>query len=315
MNRLSIKPNLLALALLPLLLAACGGSDDNNDNHNGTPDNKAADPLPDPSIRAKQRNTAPNVGVNPPGEEEKAAFEASKVSLVPNNALNGNAPAPFVIKTEDGTPTRGFDGENAQRDFRKFTPGFSEQHGKLELVKKEENGNNGNATPAPNPAPSPNPGEKEDDSAITFRSYQGFRGGVVVGYHDKSRNVASSDLYGVNTTVEQIPASGKATYNGVAFDRTERGTLVYNVNFDSKQGDGRIEGIKRFGMITLNPANLSDIGGGVGITGNARNLYNQPLRYQAEFYGNAAEEMAGQVVNTANQDVVGFHGTRGEIIH
>ena len=68
-------------------------------------------------------------------------------------------------------------------------------------------------------------------------------------------------------------------------------------------------------MITLNPANLSDIGGGVGITGNARNLYNQPLRYQAEFYGNAAEEMAGQVVNTANQDVVGFHGTRGEIIH
>ena len=95
MNRLSIKPNLLALALLPLLLVACGGSDDNNDNHNGTPDNKAADPLPDPSTRAKQRNTAPNVGVNPPGEEEKAAFEASKVSLVPHNALNGNAPAPF----------------------------------------------------------------------------------------------------------------------------------------------------------------------------------------------------------------------------
>ena len=64
MNRLSIKPNLLALALLPLLLVACGGSDDNNDNHNGTPDNKAPDPLPDPSTRAKQRNTAPNVGVN-----------------------------------------------------------------------------------------------------------------------------------------------------------------------------------------------------------------------------------------------------------
>ena len=309
MNRLSIKPNLLALALLPLLLVACGGSDgdgDQNGNNPADPSRPGAD-----NSRYGKRNAYPNTAVTPPGEEEKAAFAASKVSIEPHNAINGNKPAPFLITAEDGTPTRGFDGENAQRDFRKFTPGFSEVHGKLALTKKEENGNNGGT-----PAPTPKPGEeKEDDSAVTLRSYQGFRSGVVIGYHDKSLNVASTDLYGVFTEAAKMPATGKATYTGVAFDRTERGTVTYDVNFASKQGDGRIEGLHRFGMVSLGNANFETNNyGETVLNGSARNLYSQPLRYQAKFYGNNAEEIAGQVVNTANQDAIGFHGTRGEIV-
>ena len=108
--------------------------------------------------------------------------------------------------------------------------------------------------------------------------------------------------------------SGKATYTGAAFDRLDRGTFIYNVDFATRQGDGRIENIGRFGMITLKNAALTEMNGGFGVTGNASDRYKQPLVYQAMFYGNRAEEMAGQVVNTDNRDVVGFHGARGDIV-
>ena len=108
--------------------------------------------------------------------------------------------------------------------------------------------------------------------------------------------------------------SGKATYTGAAFDRLDRGTFIYNVDFATRQGDGRIENIGRFGMITLKNAALAEMNGGFGVTGNASDRYKQPLVYQAMFYGNRAEEMAGQVVNTDNRDVVGFHGARGDIV-
>jgi len=96
--------------------------------------------------------------------------------------------------------------------------------------------------------------------------------------------------------------------------RLDRGTFIYNVDFATRQGDGRIENISRFGMITLKNAALTEMNGGFGVTGNASDRYKQPLVYQAMFYGNRAEEMAGQVVNTDNRDVVGFHGARGDIV-
>ena len=86
------------------------------------------------------------------------------------------------------------------------------------------------------------------------------------------------------------------------------------MDFATRQGDGRIENIGRFGMITLKNAALAEMNGGFGVTGNASDRYKQPLVYQAMFYGNRAEEMAGQVVNTDNRDVVGFHGARGDIV-
>ena len=301
MNKLPLKSPMLALALLPLLLAACGGSDDKDSGANS---NNPADPQAGATQKSKHP-PIPDTGVAPPNDEEKAAFNASKISIEPYNALNGAKPAPFLITAEDGTPTRGFDGENAQRDFSKLSAGFTSVKGTLTLVKNDNNGGT-------NPTPTPPKKDDKDNQAVTLRSYQGFRG-VVVGYYDAG-GVASSDTYGITTPVAQIPVSGKATYTGAAFDRLDRGTFIYNVDFATRQGDGRIENIGRFGMITLKNAALTEMNGGFGVTGNASNLYKQPLVYQAQFYGNRAEEMAGQVVNTDNRDVVGFHGARGDIV-
>lgn len=302
MNKLPLKSPMLALALLPLLLAACGGSDDKDSGSNS---NNPADPQAGATQKSKHP-PIPDTGVAPPNDEEKAAFNASKISIEPYNALNGAKPAPFLITAEDGTPTRGFDGENAQRDFSKLPAGFTSVKGTLTLVKNDNNGGT-------NPTPTPPKKDDKDNQAVTLRSYQGFRSGVVVGYYDAG-GVASSDTYGITTPVAQIPVSGKATYTGAAFDRLDRGTFIYNVDFATRQGDGRIENIGRFGMITLKNAALTEMNGGFGVTGNASDRYKQPLVYQAMFYGNRAEEMAGQVVNTDNRDVVGFHGARGDIV-
>ena len=323
MKKLPLKRHLLALALLPVLLAACGGgSDDNNANN-------PADPGRTPGDGTTQgikpgRPIQPNSGVTPPGDTEQSAFTTSKISIVRLGLAPDQAPAPFLI-TVNGVPTRGFDGENAQRDFSKLPSGFASLKGSLTLVKKDNNqGNNGNnsanpgtnpSTPTP-PATKPGSNSKDKDTAtpVTLRSYQGLRSGVVVGYYDDTGRVVSSDIYGVSTAANQIPTSGKATYTGTAFDRNERGTLIYDVNFAERRGDGRIEGISRYGMITLNNANITNIDGEIGVTGSAQNLYRQPLRYEAIFHGYNAEELTGTVEHTTSKDVIGFHGTRGEIV-
>ena len=222
MKKLPLKSPMLALALLPLLLAACGGSDDKDSGSNS---NNPADPQAGATQKSKHP-PIPDTGVAPPNDEEKAAFNASKISIEPYNALNGAKPAPFLITAEDGTPTRGFDGENAQRDFSKLPSGFTSVKGTLTLVKNDNNGGT-------NPTPTPPKKDDKDNQAVTLRSYQGFRSGVVVGYYDAG-GVASSDTYGITTPVAQIPVSGKATYTGAAFDRLDRGTFIYNVDFATR---------------------------------------------------------------------------------
>lgn len=313
MNKLPVKPKLLALALLPLLLVACGGGGDDKDNGNS---NNPADPKnPGSNVTPNGKRTPlPNTAVAPPNDEEKAAFEKSKVSVVRSNLADKDKPAPFIIKINEN-PTRGFNGEYEQRDFSRMPAGFSEHHGQLELVKKEEDNNNANNGNNANNKNNKKEDEEKDKekNAVTLRSYQGLRSGVVLSFYDKG-GIIGADTYGVDTEAAKMPTSGKATYSGVAFDRNERGTLEYNVNFTSKRGDGRIQGIKRYGMITLDDAEFTSDADGVSITGRARNLYSQPLQYRAEFYGNNAEELSGKVTNTANQDAVVFHGTRGEIV-
>ena len=143
MKKLPLRSPMLALALLPLLLAACGGSDDKDSGSNS---NNPADPQAGATQKSKHP-PIPDTGVAPPNDEEKAAFNASKISIEPYNALNGAKPAPFLITAEDGTPTRGFDGENAQRDFSKLPSGFTSVKGTLTLVKNDNNGGT-NPTPA-----------------------------------------------------------------------------------------------------------------------------------------------------------------------
>ena len=81
MNKLPVKPKLLALALLPLLLVACGGGGDDKDNGNS---NNPADPKnPGSNVTPNGKRTPLTQYCRaPPNDEEKAAFEKSKVSVV-----------------------------------------------------------------------------------------------------------------------------------------------------------------------------------------------------------------------------------------
>ena len=80
MNKLPVKPKLLALALLPLLLVACGGGDDkDNGNNPADPKNPGSNVTPN-----GKRTPLPNTAVAAPNDEEKAAFEKAKF---PSSAL------------------------------------------------------------------------------------------------------------------------------------------------------------------------------------------------------------------------------------
>mgnify|MGYP000960798340 CR=1 FL=1 len=305
MKKLPLKSPMLALALLPLLLAACGGSDDKDSGSNS---NNPADPQAGATQKSKHP-PIPDTGVAPPNDEEKAAFNASKISIEPYNALNGAKPAPFLITAEDGTPTRGFDGENAQRDFSKLPSGFTSVKGTLTLVKNDNNGGT-------NPTPTPPKKDDKDNQAVTLRSYQGFRSGVYIAHSDQPGVFVRTADYGVWSKAEQLPSSGRATYHGVAFDRADQGTLTYHVDFAARTGEGQIDGLPRYdGTINLRRAGFQTRDdGSIGIRdGAADSRYKGSLTYSTGFAGAGAEELTGYVVNAADAEIVGFHGTRGEI--
>ena len=146
----------------------------------------------------------------------------------------------------------------------------------------------------------------------TVRSYQGFRSGVVTS-HAPSQGFAYSDDYGINTLVSQIPQSGKATYSGIAFDRSERGTLTYDIDFFTRLGEGRINGLSRYGTISLHPVQLQSSADKAGFVGSASATGHAPMEYRAVLYGSNAEEIAGSVTNTTELEHIGFHGSRGDI--
>ena len=75
---------------------------------------------------------------------------------------------------------------------------------------------------------------------VYIRSYTGFYGGAYSLFNAQS---GSTRNYGVAPMSKDAPERGKATYNGVAFDNTDKGTFTYDVDFGQKKGHGRIEGL------------------------------------------------------------------------
>lgn len=133
-------------------------------------------------------------------------------------------------------------------------------------------------------------------------------------------------VQGVQTTKEDIPTLGKATYTGTAFSGTGKGSLIYNVDFGAKKGSGELT--------------VSDIGGKVilketevrsGVVVGDVSLSNSTKAggsYNLSFYGPKAAEIAGSVhidryhyydnainapYNGSWQTEIGFGGTRGAI--
>ena len=163
---------------------------------------------------------------------------------------------------------------------------------------------------------------KDDDSteSLTLRSYQGFHSGILLTYASDGKANSVAD-YGVYTPVAAIPTAGKATYNGTAFDKDERGNFTYHVDFAAKNGHGNITGMSSFGDISLASAALTDGDywnekGGVvkatGIHGQATAASGSRFDYDLAFYGNQAEELVGTLKNRSLEGI-GVHGTRGAI--
>ena len=117
----------------------------------------------------------------------------------------------------------------------------------------------------------------------------------------------------------EIPTSGKATYTGVAFDKNDRGTLSYHVDFGNKQGHGNITNLGRYGNVTLQPAAfrqtneadyvIYEVPERTGIASSDR--YGR-MSYDLRLWGPQAAELSGKLSDN-RESVAVFHGTRGAI--
>lgn len=149
-----------------------------------------------------------------------------------------------------------------------------------------------------------------------LRSYQGFRGGIFKVYsgHDS----IASFVYGYDTPLEQWPNSGRATYQGIAFDSHNKGTLTYYIDFARKSGHGTVEGIGKYGAITLHPAiyetEYDDIAKrDIYINdGNATAANGSRMEYRTFLFGAQAEEIGGYI-DTDDDSSMAIYGTRGNI--
>ena len=220
--------------------------------------------------------------------DEQRELEAAKVRVLSSKSPGANG----VIKiTAGGAVINEDDGKSSRLDFRSLPAGLTTL--------------SGTATSTVSGANIP----------LTVRSYQGFRGGAVVAYTDDGK-FAYNSFYGADTLPVHLPQSGKAVYQGIAFDLKDRGTLIYNVDFGAKQGEGRIEGISRYGTIELLKGKIDatlDRKGSAAV--GAARAGNKDLQYTAYFLGRGAEELLGVVENRpwGETDRVPFYGTRGDI--
>jgi hypothetical protein len=256
----------LAFALLPLLLAACGGGGDSADTSPADPNRAPSKPKIDAAAQA--------------------AFEKSKIG---NNIID--RPLDHSVLTINGTVVQEMQNRFERHDYRTLPAGFTTLPSRLDFP---ENG-------------------KTFD--LTTRSYQGFHSGIFISYINQNGKPAGIALYGIEARSADRPTSGKAVYQGTAFNHTEQGTLTYNVDFAAGQGEGKIEGLSHYGTITLNPGKFqTSPASRPEIYGSASASQGQTLRYGTAFFGSQLEEMAGKVSNDAENDDIGFHGARGDIV-
>lgn len=279
-----------ALLLASAILTACGGSG-----------SKDATTPPAPGYYPVQPSThghrPPNTLVPAPGNQlsadEQKAYDSSLFSrkrLPKSDTKNGYGIREIYLEGEKIDVT-GHDGNGviAFWDYRNLPRGYASYDHALAHYLDENN--------APR--------------HTRMRSYKGYYGGIVQFNDGHTRD---NRQYGIETTAEQIPATGHATYKGVAFDEISRGTLEYHVNFADKTGNGTILGLGRHGVITLHPATYKVKNDYLNGTkdfineGRASTSNGQEMHYSSRFYGHHAEEIGGTVNGWT--DTVGFYGAR-----
>lgn len=114
------------------------------------------------------------------------------------------------------------------------------------------------------------------------------------------------------TPTEALPAAGKATYSGAAFDGQNQGVLNYSVDFKEKTGEGNITGLGE--KVVLNKGSITHIDYNNEIDGSSLQGYgiqgsSNKGNYALGFFGANAEEIVGTVGDSKN-DKIGFAGSR-----
>lgn len=145
---------------------------------------------------------------------------------------------------------------------------------------------------------------------------------------------------GLKTSPENFVSQGKATYEGLAFTQKQQGKLTYTVDFDKREGYGKIENINELGELRLEKGDIykkvseNKMVIEANVTAKDWQAHQVTGNYNLTFYGKNAEEVAGNLslyqehsiyneqtgeVGTVSKSLdnslkeIGFGGTRGEI--
>ena len=225
-----------------------------------------------------------------PNAAEVAAFNASKQRREKTDVVGNVDWQPYSLSANGHTLIRVSGNRNnavEEHDFRSLPSGFAAYDGTYT--------NRNGSVP------------------VKVRSYQGFRSGVLAVY--ENNQFANISPYGIPTPPAALPTAGKATYNGTAFDHSDRGSFTYHVDFAAKTGQGHIDGLNKYkyGSITLAAGKITQGKSSDGIVGKASAATGGSFDYNLTFSGNRAEEIAGYAINGDTGEGIGLHGTRGAI--
>ncbi len=163
---------------------------------------------------------------------------------------------------------------------------------------------------------------------VNVRSYQGFHAGILAinGGVNSLANRLGMDESAVAyiDPTKTLPAAGKATYNGRAFDTdpTHDATLRYTIDFGARRGAGEITASRGLGRITLHEAPITRFSAEenqfgamptYGIEGSRTIDGKQtPGSYTLGIAGPNAEEIVGYA-DIDDDRSLNFHGSRGAI--
>ena len=127
---------------------------------------------------------------------------------------------------------------------------------------------------------------------------------------NRTETISDEDYLTIKgTPTKTLPAAGKATYSGAAFDGKNQGVLSYSVDFERRTGEGNITGLGE--KVVLNKGSITHVDhnneiDGSRLEGHGIKGSSNKGDYELGFFGANAEEIVG----TVNEGEIGFAGSR-----
>ena len=127
---------------------------------------------------------------------------------------------------------------------------------------------------------------------------------------NRTETISDEDYLTIKgTPTKTLPAAGKATYSGAAFDGKNQGVLSYSVDFERRTGEGNITGLGE--KVVLNKGSITHVDhnneiDGSRLEGHGIKGSSNKGDYELGFFGANAEEIVG----TVNDGEIGFAGSR-----